>query len=150
MRLRESIRRIGQTFASNLDRQALLELALKTALDAVEASPAGSHQDRTGMSRCPSRHAWAGCQAVEDQVLEAEREALTNGGLGEAGTDEWTVVAVAIVALEAGERTHGVITVSKRDRPFNDDDRDLLRSLASRPPWRSRTSSFITRCSAKP
>src|SRR5205823_8926083 len=37
-RLRELIRRIGQTFASNLDRPALLELALKTALDAVEAN----------------------------------------------------------------------------------------------------------------
>src|SRR5947209_170501 len=36
-RLRESIRRIGETFASNLDRPALLELALKTALDAVHA-----------------------------------------------------------------------------------------------------------------
>ena len=37
-RLREAIRRIGQTFASNLDRPALLELALKTAVDAVQAS----------------------------------------------------------------------------------------------------------------
>src|SRR5947209_10881086 len=37
-RLREAIRRIGQTFASNLDRQALLELAVKTAMDATQAS----------------------------------------------------------------------------------------------------------------
>ena len=37
-RLRESIRRIGQTFASNLDRDALLELALSTAIDAVQAT----------------------------------------------------------------------------------------------------------------
>jgi diguanylate cyclase (GGDEF)-like protein len=38
VRLREAIRRIGQTFASSLDRPALLELALKTAVDAVQAS----------------------------------------------------------------------------------------------------------------
>lgn len=37
-RLRDSIRRIGETFASNLDRPALLELALRTAVDAVQAS----------------------------------------------------------------------------------------------------------------
>ena len=38
VRLREAIRRIGHTFASSLDRPALLELALKTAVDAVQAS----------------------------------------------------------------------------------------------------------------
>ena len=37
-RLREAIRRIGHTFASSLDRPALLELALTTAVDAVQAS----------------------------------------------------------------------------------------------------------------
>ena len=36
-RLRVAMSRIGQTFASNLDRPALLELALKTAIDAVQA-----------------------------------------------------------------------------------------------------------------
>ena len=40
-RLREAIRRIGQTFASNLDRPALLGLALKTAIDAVRGLGAG-------------------------------------------------------------------------------------------------------------
>jgi hypothetical protein len=37
-RLRESIHRIGQTFESNLNRTALLELALHTAVDAVQAT----------------------------------------------------------------------------------------------------------------
>src|SRR5947209_3635602 len=36
-RLRESIRRTGQTLASNLDRPTLLEVALKTAVDGVHA-----------------------------------------------------------------------------------------------------------------
>ncbi len=37
-RLRESIQRVGETFASNLDRRALLELGTETIADAVEAS----------------------------------------------------------------------------------------------------------------
>ena len=37
-RLRESLVRIGQTFASNLDQRRLLELALHTGLDAVDAT----------------------------------------------------------------------------------------------------------------
>ncbi len=36
-RVRQSIRRIGEAFASGLDRDALLELALQTAMDATEA-----------------------------------------------------------------------------------------------------------------
>jgi GAF domain-containing protein len=34
-------------------------------------------------------------------------------------------------ALEASERTHGVITAARQGRAFTDDDRDLVRSLAS-------------------
>ena len=37
-RLSEAIRRTGPTFASSLDRPALLEIALKTAVDAVQGS----------------------------------------------------------------------------------------------------------------
>ena len=36
-RLRESIRRTGQTLASNLDRPTLLEVALQTAVDGLHA-----------------------------------------------------------------------------------------------------------------
>ena len=36
-RLEDSIRRIGETFASNLDRDGLLEIVLRTAVDAVGA-----------------------------------------------------------------------------------------------------------------
>src|SRR6185312_16255890 len=36
-RVRQAIRRIGEAFASGLDRDALLELALETAMDATEA-----------------------------------------------------------------------------------------------------------------
>jgi HAMP domain-containing protein len=46
-RLRSVIQRIGEIFASNLDRPALLELALKTAIDAVEAS-GGATERKSG------------------------------------------------------------------------------------------------------
>src|SRR4029078_11068117 len=37
VRLELSLRRIGETFASNLDRDALLEIVVRTAVDAVDA-----------------------------------------------------------------------------------------------------------------
>jgi diguanylate cyclase (GGDEF)-like protein len=129
-RLRESIRRIGQTFAANLDRPALLELALGTAIDAVSADagrlssrPTPDHPlaetDRTGSMT-----------GLESDIYDAERETLRTGELGESSSEHGHVLSVALRPNAAAERVHGVITVARRERPFSDDDRELLRSLA--------------------
>ena len=131
VRLREWIRRIGETFASNLDRQALLELALKTALDAVDGTSGRLTAGSRGDEPLSESVRVGSLSAIEAQMLEAERSALRNGGLGEASANDWAVATVRMRALEASERTHGVITVARQGRAFAEDDRDLLRSLAS-------------------
>ncbi len=131
VRLRESIRRIGETFASNLDRQALLELALKTALDAVGGASGRLTARSRGDEPLSESVRVGSLSAIAEQVLEAERSALRNGGLGEARADDRAVAAVRMRALDVSERTHGVITVARQGRAFTDDDRHLLRSLAS-------------------
>jgi diguanylate cyclase (GGDEF)-like protein len=129
--LREAIRRIGQTFASNLDRPALLELALKTAMDAAQAG-AGRLSTRLTDADPLSEAAREGSfDGFEDAIYRAEHAALEDGALGEAQEDVGAaVLAVALRPLEPGHRIHGLITVA-RDRPFSDDDRALLRSLAA-------------------
>ncbi len=129
-RLRELIRRIGHTFASNLDRPALLELALRTAVDAVEA-------DRGRLSARQSAHdaleesgRVGDFRGLDDAVYDAERAALSTAGLGEARSDGVCVASVALGSIEPTSRTRGLITVT-RERPFTEDDRELLRSLAS-------------------
>jgi diguanylate cyclase (GGDEF)-like protein len=129
-RLREAIRRIGQTFASNLDRPALLELALKTAMDAVQADSgrvSTRQSDDEPLSEATREGSFAG---TENAIYEAERAALKTGGLGEAQGDGSVAVAATLRPLEPGHRIHGLITVA-RGRPFSDDDRALLRSLAA-------------------
>ena len=55
-RVRRSIRNIGDAFASNLDRDALLELALKTAMDATTADRGRlSARDRAGCAAVRGR-----------------------------------------------------------------------------------------------
>ena len=84
IRLRKSIRRIGETFASNLDRSALLELALKTSVDAVEGSW-GRLSARVRSDDLLSENARVGDLAgVEGHVLDAERAALSGDGYGES------------------------------------------------------------------
>ena len=130
VRLREAIRRIGQTFASSLDRPALLELALKTAVDAVQGS-GGRISVRTSDDEPLAETVARSLAGLEDVVREAERAALSNGGVGEAQTAAVGVVAVTLGAREPSERAHGVISVARRGRSFTDDDLEVLQSLGA-------------------
>ncbi|MBV9311466.1 MAG: diguanylate cyclase [Solirubrobacterales bacterium] len=132
-RLRESIKRIGETFAANLDRPALLELALRAAVDAVHAE-FGRLSVRSQSDEPLAETVRVGSlNTLADAVFEAERAALLEGeGIGEFSEAEANVIAVALGPLESGGRAHGVITVGAKARAFSDDDREVLRSLASR------------------
>jgi len=129
-RLREAVRRIGQTFASNLDRYALLELALKTAIDAVEAE--GGRVSARGSAAEPLLEAVreGSLEGLEEPVLAAERAALQGEGWGESVDEKTSVLSVAMAPLEPTGRTHGLITVVDHGRRFSEDDREVLRSLA--------------------
>jgi diguanylate cyclase (GGDEF)-like protein len=131
-RLRVSIRRIGETLASNLDRPALLELALRSAVDAVQAD-SGRLTARQAVDDPLAEAVRVGSLGrLEAPVHEAERAALQAGGLGESSAAEGvSVLAVALGAIDGSTRTRGVITVTREGRPFSDDDRELLRSLAA-------------------
>jgi diguanylate cyclase (GGDEF)-like protein len=130
-RLREAIRRIGQTFASNLDRPALLELALKTAIDAVHAQ-AGRVSVRTTPDDPLAEAIREGpLESTEAVIYGAERAALDTGDLGEDAADGRFAISVPLRPLEPGGRVHGLITVACADTPFSEDDRDVLRSLGA-------------------
>ena len=130
-RLRESIRRIGKTFASNLDRPALLELALRASMDAVGAEQGRLSARSSPAERLSEQLRVGSLAGLEAEVLEAERAALTNGALGLSGEREVSIAAVTLAPLEPRGRVEGVITVARRGQPFDQDEADLLRSLAS-------------------
>jgi diguanylate cyclase (GGDEF)-like protein len=132
-RFRAAVRRIGEAFASGLDRDALLELALSTAIDATGAE-GGRVSARRGSAEPLAVAGSVGDVTDLDAAFgEAERRAEENrDGIGTARVDGTHVAAVAIWPREEGEPTHGVITVSRSGRPFGEDDHELLRSLASR------------------
>jgi diguanylate cyclase (GGDEF)-like protein len=130
-RLRDAIHRIGQTFASNLDRTALLGLALKTALDAVEGS-AGRVSAREAAAKPLIELAREGeLDGLEDSVYQAESEALQSRDLGASESDTGSVLAVPLGPFEADGRLHGLLTVARSQGVFSSDDRDVLRSLAT-------------------
>jgi diguanylate cyclase (GGDEF)-like protein len=131
VRLREAIRRIGQTFASNLDRPALLELALKTAIDAVRAM-GGRVTTRSATGHTLEEAIREGSvNEARPAIMIAERVALETGDCGDGADHDWHAVSVPMGPLESGGRVHGLITVVREGEPFTYADRDLLRSLAS-------------------
>jgi diguanylate cyclase (GGDEF)-like protein len=69
---------------------------------------------------------------LEDLILEAERRALEGDGVGEASDGEQHLATVALGTIVPGGPTYGLITVCRESRPFTEDDRELLRSLADR------------------
>ncbi|HEY5188504.1 MAG TPA: diguanylate cyclase [Solirubrobacteraceae bacterium] len=131
-RVRRSIRNIGEAFASNLDRDGLLELALRTAMDATSANR-GRISAREHAERPLSEVTHFGrLDGLEQPILASERAALAGDGLGEASGDDLSVATVALGAMTPGGPTHGLITVIRAGRPFSADDHELLRSLAIR------------------
>lgn len=129
-RLRESIRRTGQTLASNLDRPALLELALKTAVDAVHASGG-----RLVISSSPGAAVVTGTigslAGLERPIEDAERSAMRDGSIGESRAGHTFVASVALRPVEREGRLYGLITVGRSGRQLTDEERDLLRLLAA-------------------
>jgi diguanylate cyclase (GGDEF)-like protein len=134
VRLELSLRRIGETFASNLDRDALLEIVVRTAVDAVEAH--GGHalvlRDGDGRER---RVAEVGssngaCPATE----HAEREVVAAGGPALADVAGHHALSHPLRAGPAGgdapERVTGVISIWREGRAFAPRERELFHYLA--------------------
>jgi diguanylate cyclase (GGDEF)-like protein len=70
-------------------------------------------------------------EGLEERVYDAERAAVGDCAVGEATSEDASVASVGLGPIEPGGRPHGLITVARRARPFTDDDREVLRSLAA-------------------
>jgi diguanylate cyclase (GGDEF)-like protein len=130
-RVRQSIRRIGEAFASGLDRDALLELALQTAMDATEADRGRVSARQSADDALAETVHMGRLAGLEGTIYDAERHALTTDGVGEASLGDVHLATVALGPIVPGGPTHGLITVCRDGRPFTEDDLELLRSLAA-------------------
>jgi diguanylate cyclase (GGDEF)-like protein len=125
--LDQSIRRLGEAFASGLDRRALLEVVADTALGACEADAArievsGSREGTTEAGRADQPALRAAMRAAESQALRA-------GGRGEASKGDARALAQALT--RAGDPTVvGVMAVGRSGgRAFSSEQREVLRYL---------------------
>jgi diguanylate cyclase (GGDEF)-like protein len=129
-RLQESIRRIGQTFASNLDRRALLELGTHTAADAVRAT--GARASSRGADGALIKGVRVGEVDPFEEALDAvEARAIASGEPEEQSDGDIHLRATPLKAgPEPDDEVRGLLSVVRRGEKFTDDERELLSSLA--------------------
>jgi len=114
-RLDRAIRRIGEAFASKLDRAALLDLMVQTAVEALDAD-----HGRVGDI------AWSGQPALRapvDVLTAAESSARTRGTLASVRAGRHAAIAHPLGPTQS-------LSVARRGRPFSAEERALLGYLA--------------------
>ncbi|MEN3283384.1 MAG: hypothetical protein V7607_4524 [Solirubrobacteraceae bacterium] len=130
-RLQEAMRRIGETFAANLDREGLLEIVVKTAVDGVgaEAGRASVRQNASAPLQQVTDLGRVG--DLEEAIRAAEARVLETGEPCEANVDG---VAALSHPLRLGDeplgRVSGVVSVARSDRAFTSPERELFDYLA--------------------
>jgi diguanylate cyclase (GGDEF)-like protein len=129
-RLQEAMRRIGETFASNLDRDGLLDIVVKTAVDGVGAA-AGRASIRRSVSAPLEQVALHGhVDGLQDAVHAAESRVLETGEPCEATVDDVGALAHPIRRDDPQARVSGVVSVARKGRAFTLAERELFHYLA--------------------
>jgi diguanylate cyclase (GGDEF)-like protein len=126
--LEGTLRRVGETFASSLDRDALLEIVLRTVVDGVSAESGRAFVvEAGGRGQLPVASIGAGPEVralaeVEAATRSSGRpEQIQRDGISALGHPLWP---------SGGGRPAGVISVSRADRPFDDAEQEMFAYLA--------------------
>ncbi len=126
--LDDSVQRLGEAFASGLDRHALLEIVTETA-----ASACNAEAGRVVLSDPPEKPEIMVSDespSVLDSVLDAAgADAAANRGIGGASEDDRHAIATAIMDRRRPESVLCTIAVARRGQPFEPREREVLRYL---------------------
>jgi diguanylate cyclase (GGDEF)-like protein len=135
-RLRDSIRRTGETFASSLDKAQLEAITLETALTGIGAEfgrMTWRDDESSALKVVQADGAW---RDAGPQILEAERLVLNSETFGEADDGDMRVMAARMGTTASRGLAYGTLTVGRRGEPFTEDDKDMIRFLAAQA-WRA-------------
>jgi diguanylate cyclase (GGDEF)-like protein len=130
-RLEEALRRIGQTFASNLDREGLLDIVVKTAVDGVGADAGRASVRRTARSALEQVTFAGKVDGLLEAISAAEANVLETGEPCEANVDGVASLSHPLRRGDEGQgRVSGVVSVARRERSFTSPERELFHYLA--------------------
>jgi diguanylate cyclase (GGDEF)-like protein len=124
--IERSVRRIGEAFASGLDRQALLGIVVETALGACNATygviALGGRVGAEAEAGKPSGE-------LREALVAAEERATRSGELAEHAAGGAFAIAAPISPLGDGASEVGVMSLGRPGKPFDPAERDVFRYL---------------------
>jgi len=118
-----SVRRIGEAFASGLDRQALLKVVVETALGAC-----GAQYGTIALSGREGAEAEAGdaSESIQSIAVAAEVEAMGEDDLVSRQGNGIYALASPLRQLSEPPVSVGVMTVARREDPFSPGEREVF------------------------
>ncbi len=132
--LEETIRRVGQAFASGLDSQATFDLTVQTAIDACRAQAGrGAALDTRLLSDTEVGPESPDLTlALEEAVRRASSQRGEEGGGVVANGDAHALaIALCVGGGSDTEACAGVIGIARAGQPFTREETDLLAYLAA-------------------
>ncbi len=123
VQIESSTRRIGEAFASGLDRQALLSILVETAVGTCDAD-----YGLVALSGHVGSEAEAGnpTEATYDAALAAEQRAMREPGPIEVEQNGAYALASSLGRIGTTEAPVGAMTVAREGRPFNRNEREVF------------------------
>jgi diguanylate cyclase (GGDEF)-like protein len=129
-RLQEAMRRIGETFASNLDRDALLEIVVRTAVDGVGAETGRAAVRPRGGGQLEEVALVGSVDGLEDVLRVVEARAMQSGEPSEAQLDDAVALSHPLRSREGGGEVAGLVSIARPERAFSAAETDLFHYLA--------------------
>jgi diguanylate cyclase (GGDEF)-like protein len=126
LEIERSVQRIGEAFASGLDREALLEIVVQTTVGACNAE-----YGLIALSGHVGAEAQAGraTEAMQEAALAAEEEALRARDVVDAQRDGAQAMSSPLSRMGRPEETLGAMTVARTGSAFAPEEHDVFRYL---------------------
>jgi diguanylate cyclase (GGDEF)-like protein len=128
-RLREAIRRVGQSFAKGLERDAVLEIVVQTAVDGVGAQVGRAAVRTTTQGPFEEVAGEGDVEPYREVISAAEVAALNAEDVVETDLNGLFALSHPLRAQEGG-RILGMLTVARATNGFSDPERELFTYLS--------------------
>jgi diguanylate cyclase (GGDEF)-like protein len=130
VRVQDAMTRIGETFASNLDREALLEIVVRAAVDGVAADAGRALVRPTATDPFEQVATTGEAHGLKEAIGAAEAQVFETGEPSDARVDDTSALSHPLRRDEVQARVSGIVTVARRGAPFTADERELFHYLA--------------------
>ena len=129
-RLQTAVRHLGDAFAAKLDLEALTEIVLRGSLEALDAE--GGRLTLTGAAVEPRVLEIASSPGLAPALRAAVITAQRRGRPCQLELDGACALALPFGFSAEGGSAEGAIAVARLERPFRDDEVEVMEALAAR------------------